>query len=98
MARNLAYFFNNICVFCNTLHKSNTLLLFNYGCMVLGLWTYDSKIKLLSDGKTFPSIILDKPTAKSHMSINSWTSPSPSGTILPISMEICKQYQKGATV
>jgi len=41
----------------------------------------------LSEGRTFPSIALDSPAARSHISMNSYTSPSPSMAILPISSD-----------
>lgn len=41
----------------------------------------------LSLGKTFPSMVLDIPVAISHISMNSYTSPSPSDLILPISSD-----------
>ena len=42
----------------------------------------------LSLGMTLPDIVLDIPTAISHISINSCTSPYPSDNIFPISKEI----------
>mmetsp|Transcript_42393 Transcript_42393/g.49430 ORF Transcript_42393/g.49430 Transcript_42393/m.49430 type:complete len:208 (-) Transcript_42393:74-697(-) len=39
----------------------------------------------LSEGRIFPSKDLDNPQAKSQISMTSWTSPSPSALILPIS-------------
>ena len=41
----------------------------------------------LSLGKTFPSMVLDIPVAISQISMNSYTSPSPSDLILPISRD-----------
>ena len=38
-----------------------------------------------SEGMTEPPSILERPTAKSHMSMYSCTSPIPSGAILPTS-------------
>jgi len=39
-------------------------------------------------GMTLPPIVRERPTAISHMSIYSYTSPSPSDLILPISSDI----------
>ena len=52
------------------------------------LRTARARVHARSDGMTCPLIVRDRPTARSHTSMNSCTSPTPSARILPISSEI----------
>mmetsp|Transcript_10048 Transcript_10048/g.13659 ORF Transcript_10048/g.13659 Transcript_10048/m.13659 type:complete len:426 (+) Transcript_10048:115-1392(+) len=52
-----------------------------------GLYVSRSAWPGRSEGMTWPLMARERPTAKSQMSMNSWTSPMPSGLILPISRE-----------